>query len=843
MLSIRTLARFVFALAALAALAAVLAPQIPADRYRGKVETGLERALRRNVEIGELRFTLWGGPGFTLRDVVIADSPEISAEPFAYVGLARARIALASIWRGELTFSRITLDQPSVNVARGADGVWNFEQMLRSGVGAGSHAEGELPELRVRNGRINFRNGLRKSIYYFRNADLQLAEEARGTGAWLLEFRAEPARTDSFAPRFGTVRGRGRWSPAAGKNGEMEADLEMERSPLAEVASLFRAPRAGLSGFLAARAHLSGPADALDIRGNLELSQRGDGGIFAAAGDAARVPLSGLLNLPARRMHLELSPAAGATSKSTAEPPENETPASPPAAPLPPVFEATVDYNQDSAPGEWLSRVVFSAMPVAQVTGLLQYLDDSFPDYPQLEGDLHGEVVYGSQGGLRGTVEAERLLWKLEPVFALRSLNLRLEGDRTEGSGLLDAEPVPGEGEDAEPAASPEATSSPAEAAKTSAPEYPSFGFDLNRQSGGLTVSVKGRKLTPEHLNVIARLAPVEMERPALLQGDGWEASGDVVWRRAGFRDAGVWRGQLLVHNLSVAVNGLASPVEFRAAPLELRGAAWRLKGALAKVGEVSVKIDATHSAPGARSAGFSGRDVSLKLSFDELSLAQVAREVTVRTADSRGILRRTFAPGVPEPPAWMRARSLLAKINIKKVLIEDSKYYNLQGDLYWDGTSPEFRNISVESRFGLLQAQIGLNLESETPQWSWTAIGRNLPWHSGDLEIREDFSATGTPDSMLSRMEGRSEIVWRRPPSPEWPSPSMTRVALKWLPGAEEPFLCAECVEFRSGLEVYAGGCERGNGTSYHCLLQDPRTGQEHTINLPISLFGTGAK
>ncbi|MCZ2154462.1 MAG: AsmA family protein, partial [Bryobacterales bacterium] len=429
--------RFVLAFTLLVALAIALAPQIPAGRYRGRVEQSMERALQRNVEIGELRFSLWGGPGFTLSDVVISDAPEISPEPFAYVGEVRARIALASIWRGEMAFSRITLDQPSVNVAQGPDGGWNFEQMLQRGVGTSSRGDVALPELHVRNGRINFRSGLRKSIYYFRNADLQLAEESHGTGAWLLEFRAEPARTDSFAPRFGTVRGRGRWSPAAGKSGEMEADLEMERSPLAEVASLFRAPRAGLSGFLSVRAHLSGPVDALDIRGNLELSQRGDWGIFATAGDVARVPLSGFFNLPARRMHLEVSPTAGTTAEPGGKAPESSASEQAPAV-SPPAFEATVDYNQESAPGEWLSRIVFGAMPVSQVTGLLQYLDDSFPDYPQLEGDLQGEVVYGSRGGLRGAVTADHLLWKPEPAFALRTLHLNLEGDRIEGGGLLD---------------------------------------------------------------------------------------------------------------------------------------------------------------------------------------------------------------------------------------------------------------------------------------------------------------------------------------------------------------------------------------------------------------------
>ncbi len=863
MLSRRTVVRISLALATTAALALVLVPYLPAERFRGRVEQGLERALQRDVKIGELRFSLWGRPGFTLSDVVIADSPEISAEPFAYVGEARVGIALASLWRGEMTFSRITLSQPSVNVAQAPDGAWNFERMLRSGVGAGKRTEGALPELRVRDGRINFRSDLKKSIYYFRSADLQLSQEERGTGAWLLEFRAEPARTDSFAPRFGTVRGRGRWLPAAGRNGEFEVDLEMERSPLTEVASLFRAPSGGLSGFLSARTHLSGPAEALEIRGNLELSQRGDWGMFSLAGETARVPLKGLLDLPARRIHLEANPVAepasvpgeegqGKGGEAASPTPGTAGGASGPAiaSPIAP-FAASVDFNPLSAPGEWVARVAFSDRPVVQVVGLLRYLDDSFPDYPQLEGNLSGELDYRSAGGLRGAVKSERLLWQPDPAFALRSLDLRLEGERMEGRGLLDLEPV-----DAEPASPAVDTAGTGEragkegadgaatgklvATTESTGEFPSFGFAMDRQDGRLQVSLEGRQLSAAHFDALERLAPITT-RPPLLEGTHWEASGNAEWMRTGYRARGGWHGRLLVRGLSIPVNGLVSPVVFSVAPLQLHDDAWKLAGATAKVGGIPVKVDAAESAA-SHAGGLAERPVVLSLAFDELSLAQLQEQVKLQAADSRGFLSRTFSTGTPAAPLWLRNRSLLAKIYIKKVLIEDSKYYDFRGDLFWDGTALELRNISVQSRFGVLQAQIRPYLDESPMRWSWTAIGRNLLFRSGEVELREDFTASGGLDSMLSKSEGRTEIVWRRGASAEWPAPSVTRVSLRWLPGVEDPSICAQCVEFRSAGDVYLGTCERGNGTNYRCSLQDPRTGQEHEINLPISLFGTGA-
>jgi hypothetical protein len=224
-------------------------------------------------------------------------------------------------------------------------------------------------------------------------------------------------------------------------------DVEIERSPLAEIASLFRASRVGLSGFLSARAHVSGPAEALELRGTVELSERGEWGIFALPGESAAVPLRGTVDLPERRLHLEVAPANELTSTpQTVDPaksPVGDTPElpEPSAGEVPdPRFEAAIDLNPASAPGEWVARVGFAELPVDQVIALLRYLDDSFPEYPQLAGTLSGEVGYSGASGLLGKVRGDRLVWQQEggARFALRDLSFRVEGDEVEGRGLLD---------------------------------------------------------------------------------------------------------------------------------------------------------------------------------------------------------------------------------------------------------------------------------------------------------------------------------------------------------------------------------------------------------------------
>ena len=829
---------------AFAILAIVLVPFLSAERYRTRVEDGLERLLQRGVSIGDMRFTLWGGPGFTLSNVVIADLPSISAEPFAYVNEARVGVSVSSLWRAELVFSSIVLSQPSVNIAQAPNGSWNYEQMLRRSVGVGTQSAGVLPEVVVREGRINFRSGLKKSIYYFRSADLRLAEEGQGTDAWLLEFRAEPARTDSFAPRFGTVRGRGRWRAAAGRNGELAMDVEIERSPLAEIASLFRASRVGLSGFLSARAHISGPAEALELRGTVELSERGEWGIFALPGESAAVPLRGIVDLPERRLHLEVAPVNEPASASKGGAPA-KTPAdgmgeaSEPTADVAPAprFEASIDLNPASSPGEWVARVGFAALPVDQVIALLRYLDDSFPEYPQLAGSLSGEVGYSGASGLLGKVNGDRLVWQQEggARFALRDMAFRVKGEEVEGRGLLDlaadepTETVPGK---VLPAPTPPELADSA---------LPAFGFSMDRQTGRLHASIEGKSLEAAHFDAIRQVAPAVRQRPPLLEGGRWRASGNAVWQRTDYRDPGGWFAQVIVRGISLPVAGVADPVVFQTLPLTLRGNSWKITGATVQTGKIRYRLDATSSSsPSGSTATF--RPLSLRLAFNELSLKDIEAQLRLPPQVSRGFLSRTFSLGNAGTPPWLRNRSLAAKVYIQKVLIGNSNYRELSGDLYWDGASFELRNISMTSRFGLVKGHLRANLANESPEWYWTAQGRRLPWRGGEIDFDDDMSATGPLEGVLERVSGSTELTWRRPANADGGLPSLLRAKLRWLPGVDEPNICQTCAEFRTGGDVWLGGCSKSNGTGYRCTLDDPRTGQKREINLPMSLVGLGA-
>ncbi|MBI2685569.1 MAG: AsmA family protein [Acidobacteria bacterium] len=245
------------------------APFLNADRFGPRIRAGLESALGRKVEIGAVRIHLLTGPGFSVRKVLIHERPEISAEPFAYVDDLVVRIRILSLLAGRLEFSSLRLDKPHVNLMRRADGAWNFRGTgTAPGVNGGTPAR--MPELQVRRGRLNFKLEDRKSAYYFTDADIDFSSSGEGTfDIW---FVGEMARTDRMARGLGRVTAQGRLRDTPSEP-RVDLQVQLERSALQELAQLAGSPDLGVQGAVKSRAEISGPVSALQIKGQLDLTE------------------------------------------------------------------------------------------------------------------------------------------------------------------------------------------------------------------------------------------------------------------------------------------------------------------------------------------------------------------------------------------------------------------------------------------------------------------------------------------------------------------------------------------------------------------------------------------
>ena len=155
-----------------ALIAGAVAPLLNANRFRSEIHSALESALNRRVTIGKVHFNVFTGPGFSVDDVLIEDGPGMGIEPFAHVESLQARIRLASLWTGHLAFSKLRLVEPSVNFVKPDRGRGTSSPGWRGQHRTPPHAS--PPDIEISDGRLNFKFGNTKSVFYVSDADLTI---------------------------------------------------------------------------------------------------------------------------------------------------------------------------------------------------------------------------------------------------------------------------------------------------------------------------------------------------------------------------------------------------------------------------------------------------------------------------------------------------------------------------------------------------------------------------------------------------------------------------------------------------------------------------------------------
>jgi AsmA protein len=102
---------------------------IDANRFRPEIESSLNSALNRKVDIGNIRLSILSG-GVTVENVSISDDPSFNTGPFL-----KAKSLSVNLELFPLIFSRaihvtgLTIDQPSVTLLRSQAGTWNFSTL------------------------------------------------------------------------------------------------------------------------------------------------------------------------------------------------------------------------------------------------------------------------------------------------------------------------------------------------------------------------------------------------------------------------------------------------------------------------------------------------------------------------------------------------------------------------------------------------------------------------------------------------------------------------------------------------------------------------------------------
>jgi hypothetical protein len=279
--------RLWLALAVLAVILAVLfvPPLLSLTRYKSRIVQLMSASLGRPVRLSSVELRLLPAPGLVLTDLTVEEDPAYGAEPVLHANTVTASFRLLALWRGRFEFSRISVDEASLNLVRTEQGRWNLDSLFRTAAahtggvagaapaGIGQAAERRavpLPYLEATNSRINFKSGAEKLPLSLVNTDLSFWQQQPGD--WRIRLRGQPARTDVSLDLADT--GVMRLEASVRRAAElrqmpMHLDLEWREAQLGQLARLVIGSDPGWRGDLTGELHLDGTPDAAKIKTRL----------------------------------------------------------------------------------------------------------------------------------------------------------------------------------------------------------------------------------------------------------------------------------------------------------------------------------------------------------------------------------------------------------------------------------------------------------------------------------------------------------------------------------------------------------------------------------------------
>jgi AsmA protein len=397
--SLRRPAGVFFWTAAFLLVAGFLVPLINANRFRRQIQTALEAALGRKVEIGEVTLRLLPAPGFHMQNVVVADDPAFGAEHFAYMTSMQVRLRLRTLWTGQVQLASLLLEEPSINLVKTAGGKWNFEALMeRAGGGAG----GYLPYIGIEDGRVNFKFGEHKSLFHFQAVEAAISPPRDTGGRWGLRFGGRPARTDQVLSGMGRLRGQGTLSldpkPA------LNLEVTLEQSPMSYLLRLARGRDYGVHGTLGARLRLSGEPAAVRVSGTLQAGDVHRWDLMPGGENRVETALRGLWDVPSQRLTLETTGLR--------------------------TLRAEFHLASYLSRPQWRGAMDLAGVSIGPVVQVAQHLGASLPPGLQANGTLDGRLEFDGSLEPRGTlrVSGGRISLPDRPDIEVGPAEIQVEG-------------------------------------------------------------------------------------------------------------------------------------------------------------------------------------------------------------------------------------------------------------------------------------------------------------------------------------------------------------------------------------------------------------------------------
>jgi hypothetical protein len=559
-------------------IGSLAAPVISADFYGERLSTSLGRALGRKVEIrGGVHFSLWRGPGFSAGTVVVHEDPSIGIEPAAYMDSIQVRPALWPLLFGRFVIGSIRLEDATLNLAKAGDH-WNFSSFMNRSVMS------TAPAIHVRNGRINFKSGDTKSIFYLMKADIDISPPGSRRGGWSVSGEADAARTDRPALGLGSFALSGKWYLAPER---VDMYLRLDRAQLGELAVLMSGQAGGVHGVVSSRLHLAGPLDGIGILGTLAVDDVHRWDLLPTKGQGWPMDIRGRLNLVAQQIELQSTSSV---------------------VPLTTRFRAS-DYL--SRP-RWAVTFTWKRFPISPVLQLAADMGAQLPPKLRMSGSIDGAIGYSNPGGFEGQLvlhDTSVAMPDSQPV-RFEQMHVMVSKDKLWVAPSL---------------------------LRTAEDELARVEANYAMDEDTLDIVISSENMKVGTLRTQAGLNAV----PWLQQLSSGRWSGQLRYHREAEHNA--WTGNLQLAEAQIAVAGLAHPLEIMSARVGIDGPRLAVDHLAARTGAVSFSGDYRYEPNTARPHRLRIRAASLAAADLEAELLPTLRPNSSLLARALG---RSNTPG-----------------------------------------------------------------------------------------------------------------------------------------------------------------------------------------------------
>jgi hypothetical protein len=675
------------------------APRVSANRFRPRIQAALESALNRPVSLGAVHLNLFTGPGFTVDDVQIDDNPAAGIEPFAHVEHMQARIRWASLFAGNLAFSSLRLDSPSVNVVKMPSGPWNIQPLLDRHAGAGAPNRDPVPDIQIRDGRIDFKFGDTKSVFYISDADVDVYPNE--AGEVVIRFSGAPARTDQASQSFGELSARGLLQSGPGGESRLSMGVHLDRTAISEITRLFQGSDMGVHGYVFADAKLDGPLSKLDVTGDLNISDVHRWDLMPAPGEGWTLNYRGLLNLTGH--HLELATLAATSAQ-------------------PDPVSAEFRLDDYLAAPKWSGNLQFRDLPAASLVETARHFGAPFPPGVQVEGQVQGGIGYSSQSGVGGQLTLANASVKF-PDGGLSQVNsVQLDSAQVEISdGKVVLAPSDVELEDGQSA-------------------QIEGQYALDNSHAAFRISTRQLAVGAARLLDAAPIPLLEQ----LHQGSwkGW-----ISYERTA-ENHEAWSGQYDLQNAVIEIPGLASPVRLASATVQMNDGGIQLTRMRGRAGTVKFEGDYRYDASALRPH-------RLRLAIPQLQLADLEGLMLPALSRDEGFLARAFRRDQPLPK-WLAERDADVSLQVANLMNAELPLGDLSAHAVWRGASIAVSNM--EWRLDNMHAtgKMSVNLAKAEPSYDLTGSVENFDYRNGQLDIDGELQTRGIGAALLLNLRSK---------------------------------------------------------------------------------------